>query len=402
MSSAIAILNEIQNFYIKELYEAGANLAELFINHPIFEGENLSKLYELLGDIYMNLKQYHSALDFYERASKNSYNIRGNLKNNQLEGSNSKIQNEYEVNLRYKEVKAYMAMKQGDDLIIHSATSSSVPTPSSKFLHIVQQLEEIPINLRTDTINNLLGELYSKINRTKDAKDSYFCCLKSSPFNIPIIEKLSRLGIEEKEVVEVVKEAIKSFKNKEDIIPNNNNWIFDLISSVYLKNSYDHNKCLTQLNNLTNSLTSLGKNSNIESQKTTRVENNFIKNVGQSISPYVLILKIKLLSYSSYTSCNYNEAIIYYKELKKIFPNTPLCLENYAIILYYLAKEEELKNISNEMIQSAPNLPQGWAACSLYFCSKNDIRNSLSFIDKVSFIFPSLSLIYYLSKLIIS
>lgn len=232
VESKRTLIAEVEKLLDLELFDSVETLCSLYVSHlvsvefkaPASESVSLilSEIYELLGDALFKRNELKRALHYYRTA-----NHRRKSAHPAKFRAQTVVASAEEAKLKYKECKCLVELR---DL----STA-------------VKDLESIPAKLRTVQVHLLLGNLYKRTNRRRNAVLAYKEALALTPYAIGVIEHLVELGVEASEILSVLDDAFR-YRDSASLI--SDGWLHSLVAALVHKRNHEHEKSFGHLQRL--------------------------------------------------------------------------------------------------------------------------------------------------------
>ena len=329
------LLAEVNKLVELQLYDSAETLCTLYLSHlnnvefkPRKGGEPISiifaDVYECLGDILYKREEIKRALHYFRCSSHRRRSQQASKFRTQ--GPVSTVE---EARLRYKECRCQVNL--------HDASN------------VIRDLESIPPKLRDCKINMLLGEMYCKFNRKRNAAVAYKDALSSSPYSIEIIEQLVSLGVDAAEILSALDEALR-YKDCGALAADG--WMHTLVAALVTKRNHEHEKSLINFSKLS---TIYPKNTYILTQQ----------------------------AQACLEADQLDQAMVLYRQVRREDPLIVRRMETFGKLLFMREDANELSKLTDDVLEAQARLPVGWVLAAMYSATKGDAETAVSFLDKV-------------------
>jgi tetratricopeptide (TPR) repeat protein len=329
---------ELRRFLRCGLYESVEILASLFLsaafpssagNHDQHQ-QNIADAYEIIGDALHGKRETKRALQYYRLANEQLSLLRKHhLSHHRGRDDTHSNGLNTSVELLLRECECLYELHDYPTVISTLQNSSST--------------RDIRVSL-------LKAKCYLASNLKTQAIEELKVALSFAPLGLELVIQLSKLGIDDTTILQIVRPALAN--NALSSLVQANNWYFQLIAAIHQMHSCQVLKSLSTI------LTLL----------TTFPQNVFILRMAVDIHAQ---------------SSDANE-IPLFQQLRRLDATVVDDMDSLGLLLWRRKDAEELSRLASEVIACQPTRPEGYNIAALYSALKDEHQHAVAFTDKVS------------------
>jgi len=354
---------------------------------------------EILGDCAVQTERNRQANVYYSEAANMIHLHSQRETNNKGEDATST----WEANLRVKESRA---LSSNVDSIIEAAAILERSFPRSRATGHGQRQPHAYATLESLM---LLGNLHSQSGRVADAKDDYKFALLKDPYALEAVERLAKLGCDESTMLALMDVGLKRLvadeKKEEDT-----DMAVDNENEKERQTAPKSKEPLLPLREYAQAQSTLHRN-----QLVTSLEHFSKLSIQFPNHPYLILEQANIEQELGHIMSSEQN----YKRLRTLDVHWVEGMDKYAHLLFQLRMsrknayilqqggylhyhyschgdrgdndkadsvtrgiEDELGQLSSDLLDVDPNKPEPWVCLSLYQLARDDHEKSISFVDK--------------------